>query len=88
MPPTFNSSGENPDRIYGQTRMDAMWNFRDAYDQARTLMHAQDEFCAKAQAGAWEDLDTQTFPDNLHWESLVDVLRGKVKVCIYLVCLF
>lgn len=39
---------------------------------------AQDEYCEKAYAGQWKDLGK--FPDDLQWEALVDVLRGKVKV--------
>ncbi|KAF8958055.1 hypothetical protein BDZ97DRAFT_1950338 [Flammula alnicola] len=58
--------GENPDRLYGQTRMDGQWNFRHAYDEARKIRDAQNAFCAK-------------FPEDLQWESLVDVLRGRVK---------
>jgi hypothetical protein len=65
--------------------MDSAWNFRQAYDNARSIMRAQDEFCAKAEAGAWDELDTSAFPDDLQWESLVEVLRGKVKVRFSLV---
>lgn len=65
---------------YG-TRMDSMWALRSAYNEARKVKQQQDDFCAKAEAGLWEDIAGQSFPDNLKWEMLVDVLRGRVKVC-------
>lgn len=40
----------------------------------------QDSYCAKAKAGEWSSL-SDTLPTDLKWEALVDVLRGKVKVC-------
>lgn len=41
---------------------------------------AQDEYCSKALAGKWYGLGH--FPEDLQWEALVDVLRGRVKVLI------
>ncbi|KLO20165.1 composite domain of metallo-dependent hydrolase [Schizopora paradoxa] len=70
--------GENPSRVYGQTRMDTFWQFRKAYDTARQLKERQDLFCSKALKG--ERTDESKFPDDLQWEALVDVLRGRVKV--------
>ncbi|KAI0746218.1 composite domain of metallo-dependent hydrolase [Daedaleopsis nitida] len=70
--------GENPDRIYSATRMDTAWAFRQAYEHARKLKVAQDEFCAKATRGDWAGL--RDYPEDLQWEALVDVLRGRVKV--------
>lgn len=61
------------------TRMDTMWAFREAYNEARKLMNAQDEYCAKAEAGLWKGLAAEV-PKDIKWEALVDVLRGKVKV--------
>ncbi|KAF9460668.1 carbohydrate esterase family 9 protein [Collybia nuda] len=84
--------GENPDRGYGQTRMDAAWNFRQAYDEARKIRDAQDAFCARVQESnsSWRKLlglrakeVEGEFPENLQWESLVDVLRGRVKLSIH-----
>ncbi|KZT11046.1 uncharacterized protein LAESUDRAFT_809876 [Laetiporus sulphureus 93-53] len=72
--------GENPARVYSGTRMDTTWAYREAYNKARDIMTAQDEYCAKALAGDWDALSGQSFPNNLQWEALVDVLRGKVKV--------
>ncbi|KAJ4497806.1 hypothetical protein C8R41DRAFT_758876 [Lentinula lateritia] len=65
-------------RRYGN-RMDMMWSLRSAYHEARRVMKLQDAFCAKAGAGLWEP-GVDDFPENLQWEMLVDVLRGKVKV--------
>jgi len=50
------------------------------YDKARNIKQTQDDFCAKASSGQWENLGQ--FPEDLQWEALVDVLRGKVKVYI------
>ncbi|CAK5272162.1 unnamed protein product [Mycena citricolor] len=70
--------GENPSRVYSGTRMDTQWAFRQAYETARLIKEKQDAFCTKAEAGLWAGLGD--FPDNLQWEALVDVLRGRVKV--------
>jgi uncharacterized cupin superfamily protein len=60
--------------------MDSIWDLRSAYDEARKIKMAQDKFCQKVEAGLWESLEGD-FPENLKWEMLVDVLRGRVKVC-------
>ncbi|KAL1952082.1 hypothetical protein VTO73DRAFT_1231 [Trametes versicolor] len=72
--------GENPHGVYGPgfTRMDTTWAFREAYEKARLIKHSQDEFCSKAVHGEWAGLGE--FPEDLQWEALVDVLRGRVKV--------
>lgn len=75
--------GENPSRVYGMTRLDSGWNFRAAYDSARKLRDAQDDFCAKVESNSWDDLAGKTFPEELQWESLVDVLRGRVKLSVH-----
>ncbi|KAF8522962.1 carbohydrate esterase family 9 protein [Hysterangium stoloniferum] len=72
--------GENPSRRYEGTRMDTIWSFRAAYDKARKLVNEQDKFCAAAKAFQWADLKGEDFPDDLEWEALADVIRGKVKV--------
>ncbi|KZV83009.1 hypothetical protein EXIGLDRAFT_729044 [Exidia glandulosa HHB12029] len=72
--------GENPSRAYSYTRMDNIWAFRSAYNEARKVKEAQDLYCAKAQAGQWDELADSAFPESLQWEMLVDVLRGRVKV--------
>ncbi|KAJ7322929.1 carbohydrate esterase family 9 protein [Mycena albidolilacea] len=70
--------GENPSRVYSGTRMDTQWAFRQGYNTARKIKNKQDAYCAKALAGEWKDLGD--FPEDLQWEALVDVLRGRVKV--------
>ncbi|KAL5631170.1 hypothetical protein ACGC1H_006866 [Rhizoctonia solani] len=74
--------GENPSRVYQQTRMDSIWEFRKAYNSAREVKQKQDEFCDRAEAGA-VDWSKESFPEDLQFEALVDVLRGRVKVNIH-----
>ncbi|KAM6500145.1 hypothetical protein JOM56_003159 [Amanita muscaria] len=88
--------GENPDRVYSQSRMDAAWNFRNAYNEALKIKSAQDQFCKHAEAGEWDIVESGAighkkhkhdklpeFPESLQWESLVDVLRGRVKLSVH-----
>ena len=49
-----------------------------SYETARKIKQKQDEYCDRALSGDWASLGT--FPDDLQWEALVDVLRGRVKV--------
>ncbi|TRM69894.1 hypothetical protein BD626DRAFT_422385 [Schizophyllum amplum] len=70
--------GENPSRVYGGTRMDTIWAFRQGYETARKIKQSQDQYCDKATAGQWNGIGE--FPEDLQWEALVDVLRGRVKV--------
>lgn len=65
---------------YGN-RMDSMWSYRWAYNEARKVKLSQDNYCAKAEAGLWDELKGQDYPESYQWEALVDVLRGRVKVC-------
>jgi hypothetical protein len=77
--------------------MDTIWAFRQgwvltfrfsstfdpsthSYDTARKIKERQDSYCADALAGKWHGLGV--FPDDLQWEALLDVLRGRVKVDI------
>ncbi|KAG6891465.1 hypothetical protein C0992_006196 [Termitomyces sp. T32_za158] len=48
------------------------------YEKARKIKDSQDRYCAKALSNQWRDLGE--FPEDLQWEALVDVLRGRVKV--------
>jgi len=86
--------------------MDAAWNFRRAYEEARKLKDAQDDFCLRVRVGergrarrwrwrwSWwrkeggQGEREEEFPEDLQWESLVDVLRGRVKVCRCRSCFF
>lgn len=60
--------------------MDTMWFFRSAYDTARKIMQSQDDYCMKAEAGLWNEIRDESFPESFQWEALVDVLRGRVKI--------
>ncbi|KDN45504.1 hypothetical protein RSAG8_04828, partial [Rhizoctonia solani AG-8 WAC10335] len=75
--------GENPSGEYSQTRMDSIWNFRQAYNRAREVLNKQNTYCASAQDGRWDDIRGKDFPEDLEYESLVDVLRGRTKVHVH-----
>ncbi|KAH8080277.1 carbohydrate esterase family 9 protein [Cristinia sonorae] len=75
--------GENPSRVWEQTRMDTIWQYREAYNKAREIKVKQDQYCAQALEGDHELLESTPFPEDLQWESLVEVLRGRVKVQIH-----
>ncbi len=61
--------------------MDLSNNFRTAFNSAKELKLKQDDFCAKVKdAQSKGDVLEERFPDDLEWEALTDVLRGKVKV--------
>lgn len=61
--------------------MDNIWSFRTAYDTARQLKEKQDAFCERVSSADEINIEEDiTFPENLQWEALVDVLRGRVKV--------
>lgn len=57
--------------------------FIRSYNKAREIKLAQDSYCAKAEAGKFDEIKHTPFPEDLQWEALVDVLRGRVKVGIY-----
>ena len=59
--------------------MDIMWAYRQAYQRASQIKSAQDVYCAKAEAGLWNSI-ADGFPEGFQYETLVDVLRGRVKV--------
>ena len=42
------------------------------------MKEKQDDYCHRALHGQWKNLGE--FPEDLQWEALVDVLRGRVKV--------
>jgi hypothetical protein len=48
------------------------------YDKARQIKEKQDAYCSAALAGQWTGLGE--YPEDLQWEALVDVLRGRVRV--------
>lgn len=49
----------------------------NSYEKARQIRDAQDAYCVRARNGQWTGLGE--FPEDLQWEALVDVLRGRVK---------
>ena len=51
-----------------------------SYSKAQEIKNAQDTFCAKALAGQLSE--SAQFPEDLHWEAAIDVLRGRVKVYV------
>jgi hypothetical protein len=59
--------------------MDTVWRVRQAYEKARRIKQAQDNYCSAALAGTWETINRHQFPDDLQWEPLVAILRGQVK---------
>ena len=61
--------------------MDNIWAYREIYDKARKIKETQDSFCQKVSINEWDGLDA--FPDDLQYEALVDVLRGRVKVQVH-----
>ncbi|KAK5708530.1 hypothetical protein LTR17_020616 [Elasticomyces elasticus] len=79
--------GENAKRVYGRvgrdfgpfSRMGEAWYFRHAFEQASTLVKAQDDWCAAADLYGAETLKSY-LPLDLEWESLSAVLRGQVHV--------
>ena len=53
------------------------------YNHARLIRDAQDAYCSSALSGDWASIVDTPFPEDLQWEALVDVLRGKVKVHVH-----
>ncbi|CAL1706960.1 unnamed protein product [Somion occarium] len=75
--------GENPNGVYGYTRMDTVWAFRQAYNKAREIKDGQDQYCNDVLDGDWAKLTKEPFPEDLQWEAMVDILRGRVKVQVH-----
>jgi imidazolonepropionase-like amidohydrolase len=79
--------GENAKRVYGRlgrdfgpfSRLGEAWYFRHAFEQARALVNAQDDWCAAADRVGAENMQSY-LPMELKWESLGAVLRGQVHV--------
>ncbi|KAL1408794.1 hypothetical protein Q8F55_005608 [Vanrija albida] len=69
--------GENPLRVYGNTRLDSAYDFRRAYTEGKKLKDKQERWCASPKS------QSEPFPESLEWEVLADVIRGNVKVNIH-----
>lgn len=74
--------GENPKRVYKtktNSRLGEAWGFRHRFDEARTLMKKQNNWCARAAASA-RYVSGEAYPSDLELETVVGVLRGDVKI--------
>ncbi|KAI2464554.1 composite domain of metallo-dependent hydrolase [Annulohypoxylon bovei var. microspora] len=80
--------GENQKRQFEgaaggpSTRLGESYWFRKAYEAARRVRRDQDRWCAAASALGAAAL-TQEYPRSLEWQTLVDVLRGDVRVNVH-----
>ncbi|KAI1771457.1 hypothetical protein F4818DRAFT_454580 [Hypoxylon cercidicola] len=79
--------GENIKQIFEKvpggpiTREGQSGYVRFAFEEARNLLQGQDAWCERAAAGG-VGLDTP-YPTSLHWQTLVDTLRGDVSVHLH-----
>lgn len=80
------ATGENQKRQFQNaiggptTRIGESFWFRKAYDSARRVKGEQDRWCEAATTGR---VVTHEYPRSLEWQTLVDVLRGDVKVNVH-----
>lgn len=80
------ATGENQKRQFQNavsgptTRIGESFWFRKAYDNARRVKAEQDRWCEAATTGR---LMTHEYPRSLEWQTLVDVLRGDVRVNVH-----
>lgn len=51
----------------------------NSYTTAKQIKDRQDEFCSNVLSKNVDWKHLGEFPDPLHWEALVDVLRGRVS---------
>ncbi|GAD96391.1 hypothetical protein SS1G_01113 [Paecilomyces variotii No. 5] len=81
--------GENQKRQFEHvsggpaTRLGESYWFRFAYDQARQLIRKQDRWCEKGRSARGHPTLTEEYPTSLQWQTLVDVLRGDVRVNVH-----
>ena len=61
--------------------MDNIWAFREIYDKARQLKESQDAYCGKVLNNDF--VGVGPFPEELKYEAIVDILRGRVKVQVH-----
>jgi imidazolonepropionase-like amidohydrolase len=71
------ATGENIHGLYGDTRLDQAWHFREAFAKAAELRDKQDAWCATGKANADE------FPVDNKWEALADALRGNLRTNVH-----
>lgn len=84
------ATGENQKRQFENvaggpaTRLGESFWFRKAYENARRVKAAQDRWCEAATTGmAAGEVLTEEYPRSLEWQTLVDVLRGDVRVNVH-----
>ncbi|KAJ3206807.1 hypothetical protein HDU67_007940 [Dinochytrium kinnereticum] len=83
--------GENPKRSDGTptSRMGSGWLYRKRFEEARTTLRSQDDWCTAAIAaqakfsGDAHLFITERFPDPIEQDSLIGLLRGDVRVNIH-----
>ncbi|KAI4863459.1 composite domain of metallo-dependent hydrolase [Hypoxylon rubiginosum] len=74
----FENSASGP-----STRLGESYWFRKAYDEAARLKRRQDRWCEAASTAQGLTSITQEYPRSLEWQTLVDVLRGDVRVNVH-----
>ncbi|KAG5915912.1 hypothetical protein E4U42_007874 [Claviceps africana] len=80
--------GENPKLDFGiytnryTSRLGESYAFRHAFEQARSLVQKQNDWCSKAEAIGVDNMDDY-LPQELRWETLAAVLRGQVHVNVH-----
>ncbi|KAI0172629.1 composite domain of metallo-dependent hydrolase [Hypoxylon sp. FL1284] len=78
--------GENQKRQFQgsstgpETRLGESYWFRKAYASAAEVRRAQDRWCSAASRGPAAAAALGEYPRSLEWQTLVDVLRGDVRV--------
>ncbi|KAI1779135.1 composite domain of metallo-dependent hydrolase [Hypoxylon cercidicola] len=74
----FENSASGP-----STRLGESYWFRKAYDNAARLKRDQDRWCEAASTAQGLMSITREYPRSLEWQTLVDVLRGDVRVNVH-----
>ncbi|KAI1798834.1 hypothetical protein F4811DRAFT_153903 [Daldinia bambusicola] len=81
--------GENQKRQFQNvpggpsTRLGESYWFRKAYDSARRVKQEQDRWCEAASTEKGLAAMAREYPRSLEWQTLVDVLRGDVRVNVH-----
>ncbi|KAJ6438791.1 ethylene receptor [Purpureocillium lavendulum] len=81
--------GENQKRQFEHTsggpatRLGESYWFRNAFGEARRVMRAQDRWCEAASTAAGRSRLAVEYPRSLQWQTLVDVMRGDVRVNVH-----
>ncbi|KAI8965596.1 hypothetical protein F5Y11DRAFT_367932 [Daldinia sp. FL1419] len=81
--------GENQKRQFQNvpggpsTRLGESYWFRKAYDNARRVKREQDRWCEAASTANGLASLAKEYPRSLEWQTLVDVLRGDVRVHVH-----